>query len=303
MKKVRLTPSLSLTWAVLSCLFLAPLAASSAVISEDNFDYSAGNTNGLDGGTGWAGSWNNFYQNELSAIVTPTTALTYSNTGANTIGGGNAVETHRVDGNTSNTSMIRQSSGVATGETFYLRVLIRMESGTWDNDDFIVAFADDEEGTRSSSHSPGPNLGLRGALSGTEDFMARTNTSNYATSDVSFVAGVTYMMVAKFEDTNGDDQYDTASIWINPEVGDASTPQAVSSVDSSYVSTISYAGFRLGGSLEEEDIFLFDALAITDSWDSALSVIPESGSSSSLMGVGIIILVLSYRRFRKGVRS
>ncbi len=303
MKKILLILSRTLTRLFLPCLLLTPFLATATVISEENFDYAVGNTYNLGGGTGWVGDWNNFAQTELSAIVAPSTALTYSNTGANTIGGGNALETQRVSTNNSNTPMIRQSTGVPTGETFYLRVLMRMESGTWNDDDFIVAFADDEEGTRSSSHSPGPNLGLRGALSGTEDFMARTSTSNYAVSDVSFSAGNTYMLVAKFEDSDADDQYDTASIWVNPAVGDAATPQAVSTVGDSFVSTISYAGFRLGGSLDDGDIFLFDALVLADSWNSALSVIPESNSSPALMGVGIVLLALSYRRYRKGTHS
>ncbi len=297
MKRTSFMRTTCISAALLGGLLFAQ-TGSAATVAEDNFDYATGNTNNLNGGTGWSGGWNNFFNDAQSQIVTPTTALTYTNAGANPIGGGNALQlVNNPPSAALNTAVVREFSGLDAGETFYIRFLIRMESGSWDSNDFLTSFVDGDEGTQSASHSPGPNAGLRGLNdAGNKDFFSRTGSSNYANSSMDFTSSTTYLVVARYEDANEDGEYDQTSIWVNPQVGDAGTPQGTSTIAQSYVSTASYAGFRFGSNLDSDDVFTIDALAITDDWNSALNVIPESNSSVMYLTVCLVLLGLS--RFR-----
>ncbi len=268
--------------------------AMATLIASDNFDYDTGEIDGKSGGNGsWSTAWDNFDNADDSEIVSPITALTYNaGTGATTLGGGNALKLTKATG--SRTPVIRNLTGVSAGQTFYYRFLVRLDSDTWDDDDFFTGFVDANKLTAADVHNS-PNLGLKAALSGAHDIFARTNTSaSHAVSDEEFAAQTTYLLVAKFEDTDADSTYDKASLWVNPSVGDESSPDATDSYASAATGAMDWLGWWYGGSLDSTDILLVDDVAVSTTFDDAIGV-PEP---SSLLLAVIGLLLVGWRRCR-----
>ncbi len=279
--------------AALLMMLLAASTVRAEVIARDNFNYAAGEIGGLGGATdGWTSAWENFGHTEDSQVVAPSTPLTYNaGAGASALGGGNALQITKVSGSL---TPVGRGYAVTTGQTpLYMRFLVRLDSDTWDSNDFMTGWLDASIGVSSDSHGDNPNLGLRAGNAGVNDFYARVR-SDMAIPNVAFAAQTTYLVVAKFEDTAGDTWYTKASIWVNPVVGDEGSPDATVETDQSLNQFIGSLGWRFGGGLDSNDIFLVDDVAMASTFDAAIGV-PEPTTVSVLLAGGGL-LMMRHRR-------
>lgn len=271
--------------------------ARSQEIVRDNFDYTTGDIGGMFGGTGsWSTNWFVHGNQQYSEVVAPSTPLSF-----NGLGGGNALQLTRVDTNAI-TPAVRGFTGLSSGQTFYQRFLIRLDSDTWDGDDFFTGFADNNTGNAGSTHGGSPNMGLRAANPGDDDFFARLDSDDPLTNIPSddFAANTTYLILAKFEDlVAADDRYDQASIWVNPSPGDEFSPDAVTALsDSDSALAIDSLGWRFGTSLDSDDVFLVDDVAITTDFASAVGtqLVPEPGTFAIWGLVAAVALLFGWRK-------
>lgn len=270
------------------------------IVARDNFDYSLGSIDGANDGVGnWTGAWNNFGRDAHSELVSPATPLTYSaGVDAYTLGGGTALQFTR-QADSVQTPVLRSFSGLAAGESVYFRYLLRLDSDTWDSTDFFTGWLDSDSGAGELDvRGDGPNLGLRAANAGSNDFFARVSndTGAEAIPSIAFASQTTYLIVGLYEDSDNDGFYDTASIWINPTSADAGSPHAVSTVGiSSIPDPMACLGWRFGNNLNTNDILLVDDVAVTTTFDSAIGVIPEPGTIG-LMLIGLLCCAGTVRR-------
>jgi hypothetical protein len=248
------------------------LLAQGLVLARDNFDYDPGEIGGLSGGTGeWAEAWNTFSQPGASEIVTPETPLVFD-TGADVLGGGNALRLTKTG--TEQTALIRRFVSTASNETVYVRFLLRLESDTWDDNDFFVGFLDPNFANAGDARGTVPNVGLRAALSGANDIMARpqSNAGGEAVAPVAFSAQTTYLLVMKVQRVSGSGStYNRATLWVNPTFQDEPNPAAVGAAYASSAFSVQYVGFRFGNTLDADDVILIDDLAVSTSWEGVIA--------------------------------
>lgn len=244
------------------------LLAQGLVLARDNFDYEPGEIGGMNGGTGdWAAAWSTFSQPAASEIVTPDTPLVFD-VGGKILGGGNALRLAMTAGEI--VPLIRRFTSTASNETVYVRFLLRLESNTWDDNDFFVCFLDPNLSNATDNRAGKPNVGLRAALPGANDFMARPHVNGgEAVAPVAFAAQTTYLLVMKLENVDGS-YYNRVKLWINPSCRDENNPAAVGNNYSSSISRVQYVGFRFGSTLDNDDIFLIDDLAVATAWEGVI---------------------------------
>jgi hypothetical protein len=241
--------------AVLSVILSPGLLAT--VIAEDSLDYgSAVELNGQSGGTGWTGAW------------TADTARTEIESGTlNCCGGPSPVgdgstSALEVIGGADNNEVISRQLSTGTNTTFYARVLVNLDAGTIEQDDFIVFWFDDNAG--GGSHSGAPNFVLKNTGSAAE-LVARVGVGNEASTGVTPVLGTTYLLVAKFTHTGV--AYNQVDIWLNPNNngGVEPIPDATNSSSISSNASVTHIGIRTNA-LEVGDIFRFGEIMLGDTW-------------------------------------
>jgi hypothetical protein len=285
-------------WLVVG-LVLAATTARGDIIARDNFDYDAGEVNGMNGGSGaWAGAWTNHNVTAVSEIVSPATPLTYNaGGGAATLGGGTALQLAKSVAN--QTPVDRGFSGLESGDTVFLRFLLRLDTDTWDDNDFFTGWLDSVPGNALSTRGNTVNTGLRAVNDATaNDFFSRVdNAASHAVPEIAFASLTTFLIVARFEDTNSDNFYDLASIWVNPVAGEGAAPHATATGIADYASALGFVGWRFGDNLEAGDVFLVDDVAVTTTFDEAIGI-PEP-SSAVLLLFGAALRVLTGRRRRR----
>jgi hypothetical protein len=284
-------------WLVVG-LVVATTTARGDIIARDNFDYVAGEVNGMSGGSGaWAGAWTNFNKPANSEVVSPSTPMTYNaGGGAATLGGGAALQLTKSTG--IQTPVTRAFSGIAAGESVYFRFLLRLDTDTWDDNDFFTGWMDYIPSTELGTHGGTPSAGLRAVNDATaNDFFARvsSDSAGHAVPGVAFSSQTTYLIVGFFESTDADTNYERASIWINPTSGEALTPHATGSGESASANLLDWVGWRFGDNLESDDVLLVDDVAITTTFNEAIGI-PEPGTAVYLLCAAALKAMMGRRR-------
>ncbi len=248
--------------------------AGATLIGRDNFDYATGEIGGQNGGSGlWTTAWTNYNNVDRSEIVTPSTPLVFKPSGANMLGGGNALWLK--PGNSVKTPVQRRFPARKAGMDVYIRFLFRLDNDTWDySDDFFMGYVDNAGDAASENHGDIANVGIWGASGGSTNFFAGRTSGGRAIPDITFTNGVTYLLVARFvsADTASAPQFDRVDMWINPDAADINSPDAtIDDLTSSGYSPDRF-GWRFGSNLENDEEFLVDDVAVADSWNDIMGL-------------------------------
>jgi hypothetical protein len=239
-------------------LLLAPSAVLAATLAEDSFDYGNGvELDGQSGGSGWTGAWT-----AVTARTQVESAGLSCCGGPTPVGAASSSALEVIGGTNDNDVVVRQLSA-GTGTTFYARVLVNLETGTLEENDFIVFWFDDNA-TAADAHDDAPNFVLKDSGTATE-LMARVGIGGEASTGQTPVLGTTYLLVAKFSHTGA--AYNQVDVWLNPSYNGGVEPPAdgTNSSATSGNSTITHVGVRTN-SLEAGDTLRFGSLLIGDSW-------------------------------------
>ncbi len=279
----------------LSLLMAAPFASGVTYAVDDFESYSVGSIAGNNGGTGWAGAWSG--APGQGVVDTSSNPLTYTVNGGNTLTGGN--KSLQLTGSTQYAAS-RDLASPQTG-AIYISYLMRVDGTTIQDNDFASMWLN-APGTAASN--PGPSTGFKannGDGAGTEDFFIRPyhdgNNAGYA-GDVNL--GETYLVVAKFEASGANGaNYDTFSLWVNPDAWDEFAPDATY-YGESYITQLNTLGFR-SANLDNGTSVLIDNFTTTDNFEESIggfspTTVPfDPGAGLGMAFVGWF----AWRRFKR----
>ncbi len=243
----------------------APSLASATIIAGDDFEsYPAGgNLQGNSGGTGWGAAWLAPGSSSDTAIVLDTTASQMDFVplgGADINGGTRAVNCY---GTVSTPVAARQLATPLTS-TFYVRFLVQYnntnvpaQNNFGGSDTFALHLSD------TASDTSTLNFGMR--FSGVSTFMTRNGTSTPAagaTTNTSFLAGVTHLMVAQVVNSSG--VFNRINCWLDPAYTSSSSPTITLSAGT--LTAINYLFFRVAAN-ESDDRYLINNLVVGGTWE------------------------------------
>jgi hypothetical protein len=257
---------------VLAALAAMPLHAQ--LVSYDGFeDYAAGVQvengsigsagTGLDGGTGWGGSYdvNDSIKNFVRIENRSSSPVNYANGGISISGGVRALRFY----DTANGSYALQrplgiTFNAASGDTLWFSVLFRTAGGSpLSNQDFFLIGFDDNE--QAAAGNPRVSIGANTTQSSFPSpfgFFVRSTTtvSNSVFYDgLSIAAATTYLLVARIQANAG--EYDTVSLFVNPSTLDHPGPPSAEIVLPSGLSALSHAFIRTNR-LDSGDAYVLD---------------------------------------------
>ncbi len=235
----------------LFALALVPMIAGAQVIAEDSLDYGAGELDTQNGGTGWSGAWS--ADTARTEVATP--GLTDEVGGPMPIGSGTSTALE-ADGDGDTETLITRSLSSSVTATFYARVLVRVDAGTVDADDFIIFWFDDDA---ANTHLC-LNLGVKSQL-----LMARHTGGSEANSSTAPSTTNTALLVAKF--TWGGSDFTQTDVWVDPQHNGGSEPaaDATNSTGSSTCASVDQVGIRTH-SLDVSDTYRFGSLLLGSTW-------------------------------------
>ncbi|MDX1635344.1 MAG: DUF6701 domain-containing protein [Marinobacter sp.] len=206
----------------------------------DDFEgYPPGSISGLNGGTGWGGSWQG--ADGQSVVDTSGNPLLFQASNGLSIRSETTLE---VDGNNARVAT-RPLSSTFTGDQIYLSMLVRFQ-GTPGNNDFLGFWL------QQPGFGDSPQFGVKvnEGGGGDADFFVRLDTN--AAYSTEFQPGQTYLLVARF-DKDGSNYYNRGRLWVDPQCTDAPPPTPSATISrnpNNRVTQISELGFRsenLGG--------------------------------------------------------
>lgn len=279
--------------AVLALCCLIADVSWSGIIASDSFTYNPVNSalNTKNGGTGWGGAWSSI---TTATVVDPTTDLM-----VNGIDGGNRAL--QFAANNDNAAVRLLSSPYSASEV-YVSFLFRFDAGVINNNDFFALWFDNvSTGAHTASR---PNIGLKSDratnIPANPDYFVRLNSStNEVYSPTQAAIGQTVQLVGrlhKLASTN----YNRFDLWVNPDPGDLSTPDVMSTFASPTITSFNRIGFRTANmdAGASADRFLVDELVLATSFaDVVPMVVPEPGSVL-IWTIGIFCALLGIRSRR-----
>lgn len=268
--------------ALVSAIALSVLSpmASAAIVASDDFNYTLGELNTRNGGTGWGGAWN--AATVRTEIVDPAVDL----------GGANAL---RITGN-ANTVAQRTLSSAFSGDELFVSFLFQLDAGTLTNNDFFGLWFNANTNSR-------PNIGIKadeGTPNGTNDVFVRTSGTggSYAPgSNIGATNDVTYQIVGRLS-RSAAGNYSNFDLWLNPIFADLGSPDA-SFAGNAGISTVTSVGFRTAN-LDAGDVLLIDNLILATSWADVVAAPNEVPEPGSLALAGLALLGLGLARRRRG---
>jgi hypothetical protein len=281
--------------AVLTALGLLTLTGTShaALLAYDGFNYSAGNVNGDNGGTGWSGAWVSSTSPVYATVVTGTT-LSYAGGSISVGGSGTALNiTGGSDG-----ALNRSFVGTASGSEIYFSFLFQAVAGS--GDEFFHFYLGDSADRFNSG-----GIGDFYTAAGDTHFGARVNngtTDTTTASSVSYTLGATYLLVGRLSTdgaTGAAGEIDQVQLWVNPTsltpgtasaTVNASIGLTLAALDVFSTRTVNFAG---------TDQILIDELKIGTDFASVVTPVPEP-SAAALATVGGMVVLFRRRKSATG---
>lgn len=271
--------SLRIPILVLATNLLLSSAAHADLISADSFnDKTLGALNGQGGGTGaWTGNYAS-----VSGVTVVAGGLNYSAGQVSIAGGSQAL---RITGPAAATDqMFTRGFATQTGP-LYFSLLFRPGqtpdiSGT--DGDFVQFLLNDDIDEANAG-----SIGM-GRTDANNPFFSRIGLSGAGgDTDLSGILAqdaTTYLLVGRFTQSglNGSD-YDTMSLWVNPNSLTETSPLVTSSFDSNS-SSLSFLTLRTAGLVS--DAYLVDEFRLGTSFDAVVVPEPSTWLSCGLLLAG-----------------
>ena len=289
---------------LLSFAFLGAVGtAQGAIIASESWDYGDGSATSVVGQTGGTGfetttGWqtNSAVGNTFNAdVLDPGTALSYiSGDSSVSVNGGNRA-LRMSAGTPDNVTWQAVDRGLptaisaATTPEVFVSFLMRIEADTMHNHDLFGTAMNNTSGRGLAMYKNSTYLGTPTTWGDTPVYVAGTP-----------VVEQTYLIVARFfadatavnwEPTNP--LYNRGEIWIDPNAGDAGTPQAVTlytgagTETSRSLHTISSLTM-VSERLDPTDVFWLDEYNIGTTWGDV--VVPEP-MTLTLLAAGAVVLL------------
>jgi len=272
--------------------FSAPSNSNAALLAYDGFDYTAGNVNGQNGGTGWDTAWVATTSPVNASVVTGTT-LAYSGGSISISGSGTALSIKGGGDGALNRSYV----GTSTGGEIYFSMLFQSTSGS--GDEFFNFFLSEDPDRHNSG-----GFGDLITTTGDARFGARINdgtTDTSVASSVSYTTGTTYLLVGRLstDGTTGASPsiIDQAELWINPtSLTPGSANATVNASTGLALGDLVYFSSRMVNFASPDEI-LIDELRIGTDFASVVTV-PEPSAACLLLLGGALQLALRRRSTR-----
>ena len=251
-------------------------------LASDAFDYSDQKFFAAPGGHGFAAQ--SPWKSSARKTAKLTDGLRYTLV-KRELGGGRAVEIRGHDDR--DNPLRRQLAQGFTGDELFVRFLLRYNAATLDQanakdeedeGEFFVMWLDDIDGSDGATHNTNtPNIGLHVAPSGKNKgknlFMVRIGSNRQMFTNVEVEGDRTYLIVGRLaKSTRGPrNEYDSFSIWVDPQPDAKGTPLAVSK-SSRGINLVRWIGFATGLKTEKTDRIVIDQLALGSTWESVLGL-------------------------------
>jgi hypothetical protein len=290
---------------IMSCLWISALCAAplfAANILVDDFEgMTLGN---VEGQNGW------IVDNEQAANRSATVVsggLSYTADGWNISGGDNALLVD-ISANGSGdpaADLVGKSFSPVSGSSVYFRYVVNTTSHipSFVSTGFSGAAVTDTAGsgdlTAQWSRTSATGIVTRGGSSGADQLRGYDSGGANSNTDISEIANGTFLVAGKIVFNGGGNE--DIFLSINPLAdNDGVTPgfQEPGSWDATLsrelgVSSLGY--FGLFANNLENDSLTFDNIAVADSWEDVVTVIPEP-STFMLMGLSLAVFLLKFRR-------
>lgn len=252
----------------------APAVTVNETAAHERFDYSPRPTelDGQNGGTGFDAAWSAAALSAGTDVVTPSTSLDYVQGGVHNHGGNHALSI-----NPTNASGTRSLDG-SLSDDVYVSFMVRLESGTLENNDFIAI---------GLGANDNVSIGIKannGGSAGPEDFYVRTNTGN-STYAGEITLGDTFFIVGRLFKDDGTGVYDGFDLWVNPDFDDMGNPLVTATGDSDR--SIIDGIFLRTVNLDTGDEVLFDELRIGTTWRGVVPVPTPAALPTGLILIGL----------------
>ncbi len=265
----------------------AAAGAPPAYFASEGFSYPTGDLNGRNGGTGWLNAWSAI---TAAQVQQPTLPLRYAIPGGGLVDGGDRAlaVTGNSDPPTGGSLATRTLTSTFSGNDVYISFLLRWAVGTVGQNDFVSVYF---------GSTSGPQIGVRGNENTTDpnrlDFFVRTTSANHAAFG-NITDDSTYFIVGHLL-KNGSSSYNQFELWVDPAYGDAASPDVISAIAASGLSSFSVVGMR-SVNLDANEIVLVDELRLGTTWEEVMvAYVPEP---ATLILVGCGLLALARRRSR-----
>ncbi|WP_333608355.1 DUF6701 domain-containing protein [Arsukibacterium sp.] len=235
------------------------------LFANDDFEsYATGSIAGLNGGTGWGGSWTGIAGRQQIIDVSSQRLQYVAANGEFIAGGRRALQLS----GSNNVAATRPLPLAHRDDVVYVSMLMRFQLGAGNNK-FVALWFD------QTGFSNIPNIGIktnRGSGAGAEDLFVRTLTNNDVYT-MPIENGVSYLLVGRLsKSTPGAEQpYNRFELWVNPaNLSEKPAVADVVSVGNSNINSFAQIGFRTANLSDTEQVTL-DRVALGTSWQDVVT--------------------------------
>lgn len=277
--------AISATWVSLAT------ASYGSVLVSTGFDsgYTVGNIDTQSPtDTGMTGAYTvtNTSVASVNVVSSATTGydLTYNVVGGGTISSGSNVATFKTDSGAAQTIFSRNLSTPITGQSVYLRYVIKPITAS-------VSGSDDIGLTLAASGIYG--LGEAAPSGGGSKAGIMMEWGNYATGGTALTSGAANLLVAEliWDGT----RYSQAKFWLNPTAGSSGTADGTTAVNTSGPTSLTTFALK-SANMTQYTEYAFDSVVLGTTWADVVAV-PEP-STYAMLFAGVAMLLIGSRKRR-----
>lgn len=251
--------------------------AHAALLAYEGFDYTAGDVNARNGGTGWSGGWNSV----AGATVVTGTTLGYTGGTISVNGSGTALS---ITGGSAG-QLNRGFVGTSTGSEIYFSLLFQVVAGS--GNEFSNFYLSNDPDLNNSG-----GFGDLSTAASDSRFGARiydgAGESSENISSTSYAVGTTYLLVGRLStagSAGAAGEIDQVDLWVNPT---SLTPGTASATVNTRSTGLTLADFDVFSSrminFADTDRILIDELRIGTDFASVVAVPEPSVAGLLLLG-------------------